>query len=177
MNRTEKEALVEKMHGQFSKGVALVAADFKGMPVEDVNELRKSMRENEIDYFVAKNTLTRLAVKETKFSGIAEALTGVNAIGISYDDPVKLAKMMQKFTEGEKGLTVKFGYLARGEQLLDAKQVDTLSKVPSREELLSKLAFLMSSPYARFATVLNEVMGKFVRTLEAVRADKEAKGA
>ena len=172
MRKNEKENVVTDLHDKFDKAVALVVTDFSGMNVESVNQLRRKMREANTDYVVAKNTLAKLAIGDTSFAQIKDHLKGVSAFGLSYDDPVSLAKVFEDYRKLDENLVVKFGFLARGETFLSEKDVTELSKVPSREVLLSRLARAMMSQHSGLVYALHGVLSKFVRTVDAVRAKK-----
>lgn len=177
MNKQTKNTEVEQLHGRFAKAVAAVVADYQGMDVETVTKLRKQLRAAQVDYFVSKNTLARRAVENTPFAGMSEHLKGINSIGLVYNDPVALAKVFENFAKDEEKLKIRYGFLAQGNKMLSPAEIKILSQLPSREVLLGKLAFLLKSQHTKFVCVLNEVLGKFVRTVDAVRSKKEGQQA
>ncbi len=172
MNREQKKATVERMHGQFAKAIAAVVADFQNMDVESLTKLRRGFRASSLDYFVAKNTLMRLAIEKTDFEPLKEKLQGVNSIGLAYEDPIALAKTINDYCKTDENLQVKFGYLAKGNQFLTAAEIKTLANIPSREVLLARLAYVLKSQHGKLAMVLMAVITKFVRTLAAVQQEK-----
>ena len=172
MNKVEKQEAVKQLHGCFEKAMAVVVADFQGMDVESLTAFRNRFRKVGGEYFVAKNTLARIAVQDTVFEPLKEHFKGVNSVGVTYDDPVALAKVLHDTSKDFDNFNVKFGFLARGEKFLSEGDVAVLASLPSREELLCKLAFLLKSQHSKFVMVLNEVIAKFVRTVDAVRAKK-----
>ena len=173
MDRAKKQEVIDDLHARFEKAQAAVVTDFKGMDVASVTKFRQNCRGLAIDYFVTKNTLARRAVEGTSFEDLKDHLAGVTSVGLTYDDPVALAKAVVDFAKEDENLKVKLGFLTRNQQVLTADEVRVLASVPSREELLTKLAFLLKSQHTNFVRVLNEVMGKFVRAVDQVRVKKE----
>ena len=123
---------------------------------------------------VLKNTLARRAVADTPFAGLADQMVGPLAYGISAD-PVAAAKVLSEFSKENDKLVIKGG--AMPNVVMSSKQVADLAKMPSRQELLATLLGTMQAPVAKFARTLNEVPGKFVRTLAAVQEQKEKTAA
>ena len=172
LTKQDKDQQVQMLHERFKKAVAAVVADYQGMDVETVTKLRKVLRKAHVDYFVSKNTLARKALEKTPFAPLKDHLKGINSIGLTYTDPVTLAKAIQDFAKTEEKLKIRLGYLAQGEKMLTPAEVKVLSELPSREVLLAKLAFLLKSQHSRFVCTLNEVLTKFVRAIAAVQAKK-----
>jgi large subunit ribosomal protein L10 len=139
-----------------------------------MTELRKQARSSGIYLRVLKNTLVRRAVAETPFVALTEKMVGPLAYGIS-SDPVKVAKVLHDFSKQNGKFVIKAG--AMPNFVMSATDVANLAKMPSREELLAKLLGTMQAPIAKFAQTLNEVPGKFVRTVAAVRDQKEKQAA
>ncbi|MHB1354050.1 MAG: 50S ribosomal protein L10 [Thiobacillus sp.] len=170
LNLEEKKAVVAEVAAQVAAAQAVVVAEYRGIAVEDMTQLRVKARKEGVYLRVLKNTLVRRAVADTPFAGIADQLVGPLAYGIS-KDPVAAAKVMHEFSKTNDKFVVKAG--AMPNFLMSPKDVGNLASMPSREELLSKLLGTMQAPIAQFVRTLNEVPTKFVRGLAAVR-DKQA---
>ena len=171
LNIEEKKAVVAEVSGQVAKANAIVVAEYRGLEVGEMTELRAKARSAGIYFRVLKNTLVRRAVAETPYAGLAEHMVGPLAYGIG-SDPVAVAKVLSDFAKSNEKFAIKAGAMA--DQVLTAKDVATLANMPSREELLAKLLGTMQAPVAKFVQTLNEVPAKFVRGLAAVRDQKEA---
>ena len=131
-------------------------------------------RKNGVYLRVLKNSLARRAVADSPFSGLADQMVGPLIYGIS-DDPVAAAKVISDFAKGNDKLVVTGGSLPNS--VIDAAGVKALATMPSREELLAKLMGTMQAPVAQFMRTLNEVPAKFVRTVAAIRDQKEGAAA
>ncbi len=170
LNLEEKKAVVAEVSAQVAGAQTVVVAEYRGITVEDMTQLRAKARKEDVYLPVLKNTLVRRAIVDTPFAGIADQLVGPLAYGIS-KDPVAAAKVMHEFAKGNEKFVVKAG--AMPNFVMSAKDVGNLASMPSREELLAKLLGTMQAPVAQFVRTLNEVPTKFVRGLAAVR-DKQA---
>ena len=171
LNRQEKAAVIEEVAAQVANAQALVIAEYRGLDVASITELRKKARESGVYLRVLRNTLARRAIEGSAFDGINDQLVGPLMYGIS-TDPVSAAKVMADFAKANDKLVLKGGALPNS--LLDQEGVKALASMPSREELLSKLLGTMQAPLTQFVRTLNEVPTKFVRGLAAVRDQKEA---
>lgn len=174
LNLEQKQAVVAEVSAQVAQAQAIVLAEYRSLPVGDMTELRKKARESGVYFRVLKNTLARRAVAETPFKGLADQMVGPLAYGIS-SDPVAAAKVLHEFSKGNERLVIKGG--AMPNVVMSAKDVAALAKMPSRQELLATLLGTMQAPIAKFVRTLNEVPGKFVRTVAAVRDQKEKQAA
>ncbi len=149
---------------------SVVLAEYRGVEVHGMTDLRNKARDNGVYVRVLKNTLARKAVSGTPFEKLAEHMSGPLAYGIS-EDPVAAAKVFTNFAEDNEKLVVKAG--AMPGQVMLALEIKQLASMPSREELLSKLMGTMQAPTSKLVRLLSEVPGSFVRTLSAVRDQKE----
>ena len=178
MKRNEKEELVGTISTIFKENQVAVLVDFKGMTVESVTDLRRKLYGAKTHMRVIKNRMAKIAAKGTPFEPLASEMTNTRALVYS-KDPVAPSKVMSKYAEDNDKFKVISGVLVsstgKGE-ILDAKKIKALGNLPPREELLGKLLFLMKAPQTNLVRTLNEVPGKFVRTLAAVR-DAKAKQA
>jgi len=174
LNLEEKQAVVAEIGAQVAQAQAIVVAEYRGLGVAAMTDLRKKARGSGVYLRVLKNTLARRAVAETPFAGLSDKMVGPLAYGIC-SDPVKVAKVLHKFARSNDKLVIKAGALAN--LVMSAKDVANLASRPSREELLATLLGTMQPAIATFVRTLNEVPGRFVRTLAAVRDQKEKQAA
>jgi large subunit ribosomal protein L10 len=170
----EKKAVVEEVAAQVAGAKAIVLAEYRGLEVGNMTELRRAARRSGVYLRVLKNTLARRAVKDTPFANLADQMVGPLVYGIS-SDPVATAKVMNAFAKGNDKFVIKAGAMPNA--VISAKEVAALASLPSREELLAKLMGTMQAPIAQFVRTLNEVPSKFVRALAAVRDAKEKAAA
>ncbi len=174
LNLEQKQAMVAEVSAQLAQAQAVVLAEYRSLQVGEMTELRRKARGSGVYLRVLKNTLARRAVADTPFKGLAEHMVGPLAYGIS-SDPVAVAKVLQEFAKGNDKLVIKAG--AMPNVVMSAKEVASLAQMPSRQELLGMLLGTMQAPVAKFVRTLNEVPGKFVRTLAAVHDQKEKQAA
>ena len=171
MNRDNKQELVTEMHERLARAKAVFLADFRGMDVGKATTLRNELRGAAVEYKVFKNTLLDRASQGTDMECLSPYLTGPTAIAISYDDPVGAAKVLTKFAKDPQGkFVLKVGVLSG--KLLDVKQIQALSDLPSREVLIAKMLGSMQAPATNFVGVLAALPGSLVRALDAIRAKK-----
>ena len=161
-----KKAVVEEVAAQVAGARAIVLAEYRGLEVGNMTELRRKARRSGVYLRVLKNTLARRAVKDTPFAGLADRMVGPLVYGIS-SDPVATAKVMNEFAKGNEKFVIRAGAMPNA--VISAKEVVALASLPSREELLAQLMGTMQAPVAQFVRTLNQVPSKFVRTLAAVR--------
>ena len=174
LNLEQKQAVVAEVSGELARAQAVILAEYRSIPVRDMTELRKRARGSGVYLRVLKNTLARRAVADTPFKGLSEKMVGPLAYGIS-SDPVAAAKVLQEFAREHEKFVIKAG--AMPDMVMTAREVADLAKLPSRRELLARLVAGMQAPIAKFVRTLNEVPGKFVRTLAAVNHRKEQQAA
>ena len=174
LNREEKAAVVAEVSAEVAKAQAIVVAEYRGLEVGAITALRKQARESGVYLRVLKNTLARRALAGTSFEKLSDNLVGPLIYGVS-SDPVAGAKVLNAFAKDNDKLVLKAG--AMPNTVLDANGVKALAAMPSRDELLAKLLGTMQAPIATFVRTLNEVPGRFVRTMAAVRDQKEQAGA
>ncbi len=174
LNLEQKKAAVAEIGAQVAKAQAIVLAEYRSLPVGQMTALRKKAREAGVYFRVLKNTLVRRAVADTPYKGLAEKMSGPLAYGIS-TDPVVAAKVLHEFAKANDKLVITAG--AMPGTMMTPQQVAALASMPSREELLAKLVGTMQAPVVKFVQTLNEVPGKFVRTLAAVHDEKAKQAA
>ena len=174
LNLEGKKEVVAEFSARLAKAQAIVLAEYRGLPVEKITQLRAKARASGVYLRVLKNTLARRAVQGTPFEGLADQMVGPLAYGVS-DDPVSAAKLLHAYAKENDKLVIKGGAIPG--QVMSAKEVGNLAVLPSREELLAKLMGTMLAPVTTFVQTLNQVPSKFVRTLAAVRDQKEKQAA
>ena len=174
LNLDEKKAVVAEVSAEVAKAQAIIVAEYRGLEVGNMTNLRREARKAGVYLRVLKNTLARRAVEGTPFAGLSEHLVGPLVYGIS-PDPVATAKLLNDFAKSNDKLVIKAGAMPNA--VISAKDVKALATMPSREELLSKLLGTMQAPIAQFVRTLNEVPTRFVRGVAAVRDKKEKEGA
>lgn len=150
-----KQPIVQAIAEDVKGAASVVLVDYRGLTVAQDTELRKQLREAGILYKVCKNTMMRRAFEGTEFAGLDEHLEGPSALAISKDDATAPARILCKFAKDAKALELKAG-VVEGE-VYDANALNELSKIPSRDELLSKLLGSLQSPITNLARVLNQI--------------------
>ncbi|MGE5824272.1 MAG: 50S ribosomal protein L10 [Bacteroidota bacterium] len=174
LNLEQKQSVVAEISAQLANAQAVILAQYRGIGVGSVTDLRSRARKSGVYLRVLKNTLARRAVKGTSFEKLAEQMKGPLMYGIA-EDPVAAAKVLQEFAKENELLVIKGG--AMPNIVMSAQDVKTLASMPPREELLAKLVGTMQAPIAKLVRTMNEVPGKFARTLAAVRDHKEKAAA
>jgi large subunit ribosomal protein L10 len=168
----DKKQIVSEVAAVAAEAHSAVAAEYRGLTVEQMTDLRKKAREGGVYLRVVKNTLARRAVEGTDFECMQEGLTGPLLLAFSQEDPGAAARVIKDFAKEHEKLSVKL--VAISGQLLDASALDRLAKLPTKEQAISMLMALMKAPVEKLARTMNEVPGKLVRTVAAVRDQKQA---
>lgn len=150
--KEQKSQEVSALTDQIGKASNAFLIDFKGITVPQVTELRKQVRQTNSGYVVVKNTLALIALKDSPIVAMKEKFTGPTAIAFNANDAVVLAKALTKFAKDVPAVRFK-GALLNG-QVVGADQIQNIANLPSREELVSKLLFILQSPMRGLATVL-----------------------
>jgi large subunit ribosomal protein L10 len=171
LNLEQKQTVVAEVAKQVAGAQAIILAENRGMAVAAMTQLRARARASGVYFRVVKNTLVRRAVADTPFASLADKMVGPLAYGIGAD-PVAVAKVLNDFAKGNEKFVIAGG--AMPGQLMSAKEISALASLPSREELIAKLLGTMQAPIVKLVRTMNEVPGKFVRTLAAVRDAKAA---
>ena len=153
-----KKPIVAEISENIKDAQSVVLVDYRGLTVEQDTKLRKELRNAGITYKVYKNTMMNFAFKGTDFEQLADQLEGPSAIAISKDDATAPARVIAKFAKTAPALEIKAGVVEG--TLYDAKGMEAVAKIPSREELLSKLLGSIQSPIANFARVMNQLAEK-----------------
>ena len=167
-----KQEKIAHYKEQFEKAKVAVVADYRGLTVEEITELRRNLQNAEADLTVTKNTLCKVAAKGTNFEVISELMEGPTAIAFGFGDEVASAKILAKFIkENKKGEIL--GAVLEG-KVLSADEAKKLASMPSKEELYAKMLGSINSPASGLVCSVNGVMSALVRAIDAVRAQKSA---
>ena len=170
----QKQAMVSEVAAKLQGAQSVIVAEYRGLNVERVTQLRSKARKSGVWLRVLKNTLARRAVKGTPFEKLSEQMVGPLMYGIS-QDPVAGAKVLSEFAKENELFVNKAGAMPNA--VMSAQDIKALSQLPSREELLAKLLGTMQAPVTKLVRTMNEVPSKFVRTLAAYRDSKEKAAA
>jgi large subunit ribosomal protein L10 len=170
MATADKEEKIAELKVILAEAKGLYLADFTGIDVEAVNQLRNKLREADVQYQVIKNRLAIRAADEVGIPGLKEHFTGPTAIAYSNEDPVSPAKILQDFADDGGKMLVKSGYMDG--KILAADEVVAIAKLPSRDELLGKVVGSVQSPLYGFSAVLSGLLRGLVGTLSAIQEQK-----
>ncbi len=172
MPRPEKVAQVQNLKEKFSKAQGLVLVEYQGIPAPEMVRLREFLKERGLEFRVIKNTLARIAALEVGLEGLAEYLRGPNAIVVGYDDPAVPFRAVRELRRDFPQLRVKVG-LFEGETI-PPQEADKIAELPSREELLARLAGAVAGPIRGLAVALSGIIRKLAVVLAEVQKRKEA---
>jgi large subunit ribosomal protein L10 len=167
----DKKAIVAEVNETATSALSLIIADSRGVTVDGMTALRQKARENQVTLRVVRNTLAKRALAGTEYECVNDILSGPSLFGFSMEDPGAAARIFKDFAKANKDFEVKA--LAVSGQMLGADQLDVLAKLPTRDQALSILMSVMKAPVTKLVQTMNEVPGKLVRTLAAVRDQKE----
>ena len=172
LNIEQKKAVVAEVADAASKALAAVAAEYRGLTVDEMTELRVKAREDGVFVKVAKNTLVRRAVEGTEYECMQDSLTGPLLFAFSMDDPGSAARLVKDFSKDHKKLITRL--VAVGGELYDASELERLSSLPTYDQAIAMLMSVMKAPVEKFVRTLAEPHTKMVRTVAAVRDAKQA---
>lgn len=167
----DKKAIVADVNETAANALSLVIADARGVTVGDMDALRKLARENNVCLQVVRNTLAKRAIQGTEFECVNEALVGPSLFGFSMEEPGAAARIFKDFAKTQENFEVKA--LSVGGKLLPASQLDTLAKLPTRDQALGMLVSVMIAPVTKLVRTFNEVPSKVTRVVAAVRDQKK----
>jgi large subunit ribosomal protein L10 len=168
----DKKTVVEEVAAIAAKAHSAVAAEYSGLTVGEMTELRNLAREAGVYIRVVKNTLTRLAVRGTDFECMQEGLTGPLVMAFSMEDPGSAARVINDFSKQHNKLVAKL--VSIGGQLYGISELQRLADLPNRDQAISMLMSVMNAPVTKLVRTLAEPHAKFVRTVAAVKDQKEA---
>ena len=175
MNRDKKTQLISEFSDGIGQASNAFLISFKGITVPQVTELRKQVRETGSDYVVVKNTLALIAVGDSPLTKLKDQFTGETAVAYNSTDAVALAKVLTKFAKDVPTVTFKGAML--GGQIVPAAEIQNIANLPSREELLAKLLYLMQHPIRGLAVVLNGTIRNFAVVLDQIAKQKSGDAA
>ena len=167
----QKQAIVSEVNEAAKTALAAVLSDYRGLTVEEMTDLRAKARESGVYLRVIRNTLAKRAIQGTDYECLNDAFVGPTMLAFSTEDPGSAARLIKDYAKEYEALEVKA--LSIGGELFEASQLDRVAKLPTRHEALAQLMSVMQAPVAKLARTLNEVPGKLVRTLAAVREQKQ----
>jgi large subunit ribosomal protein L10 len=171
LTKDQKREHYEQLRGVLSDATTVFVLANTGLKVNEVNELRSKVRDASASYKVVKNSIVRLAIDGTPMEGLSPYLKGPNALAFTGGDAVVLARVLRDFVKVHPALSLERAYLEG--QIVDADQARAVADLPSREELISKLLYMMQSPIRRLVTALNAPAQKLAQALKQI-AEKQS---
>jgi large subunit ribosomal protein L10 len=171
LQRRDKEALVADLHEKFKGAKAAILTDFTGLNVEQITQLRRTLKKSAVEYKVVKNTLLRRASHDTDIELLAEYFVGPIAIALAYEDPVAPAKILLEFSKTQPALEIKAGMVAGA--VMTPKDIKALATLPSKEVLLAKFLSLFKIVPTRLVQTLNNPIRRLVTVLDGVKRARE----
>jgi large subunit ribosomal protein L10 len=165
-----KKAVVEEVSEVASKAISAVVADYRGLTVNQMTQLRAEARKAGVYLRVVPNTLTKRAFEKTDFACLNDVLVGPLFLALSMQAPSDAARLLKDFTKTYTNLEVKA--LSISGKVLGVDQLDAVASLPTKDEALAKLMYVMKAPVEKFVRTLNEPTSKLVRTFEAVKNSK-----
>ncbi|MFD2112507.1 50S ribosomal protein L10 [Thiorhodococcus fuscus] len=172
LNFAQKEAIVAEVAEVAKSAYSAIGAEYRGLTVEQLTKLRVEARKSGVYVRVVKNTLARRALEDTDFACMRDGLTGPMILAFSQEDPGAAARVVEAFAKEHDKFQVRL--VALGGKLLDPSDIGALAKMPTYDQAVSMLMSVMKAPVQKLAATINEVPGKLVRTIAAIRDAKEA---
>ena len=172
MNLEEKIRITQDLNERFAKAAVVFVTDYKGLDVASINDLRRKLSKEEVEYQVAKNSLLIRASEGTDVALIKETFKGPSAVAMSYGDPVSPAKVLTDLAKEHDAFEIKVGVMDGA--VLDNNQIKALADLPSRDVLLGMFVSALNSVPTGFVRVLAEIPRQFLNVLQAVKDQKEA---
>jgi len=168
----EKRAIVAEVNETAQAALSAVMADYRGVTVDAMTQLRKSARESGVQVRVIRNTLAKRAFEGTELECMNDALTGPCIVAFAMEDPGASARLFKDFAKEQEAFEIKA--LSVGGKLLPAEQIDALAKLPTRDEALALLMAVMQAPVTKLVRTMNDIPGRVTRVVAAVRDQKQA---
>lgn len=172
LNLDQKKAVVAEIAAVAANAYSAIAAEYLGLSVTDMTALRAKAREQNVYLRVVKNTLARRAFEGTDFECMGSAMVGPLVLAFSQEDPGAAARVISAFAKDHDKLVVKL--VSIGGKLLEPRDIKRLADMPTKDQAISMLMSVMKAPIQKLASTLNEVPSKLVRTVAAIRDQKEA---
>lgn len=170
MKREQKAVLIDQLHDELERSQAVFVTDYMGLNVEKITQLRKSIKDAGGTYRVVKNTLLSRAAKDTPADKLDEFLAGPTAIAVALKDPISIAKVLVNFAKDNEKLELQSGML--GKQFLSVDDIQSLAKMPGREELLAKMLGSVNAPVSNFVGVFAAMLRQLLYALSAIEKQK-----
>ena len=168
----QKQQIVAEVNEVAASALSAVVADYRGMTVAQMTEMRAKARESGVYLRVVRNTLAKRAIEGTDYACLDETLVGPSLLAFSTEDPGSAARLLKDYAKDLAALEVKA--LSIGGELISADQIDRVATLPTLDEARAMLMAVMQAPVVKLARTLNEVPGKLVRTVAAIRDQKQA---
>ncbi len=173
MKKEEKEQIVAEVTETVSRSTAMYFTDFSGLTVEQATMLRRELRQSGIEYRVVKNTLIKKALENVKgYDKVYDKLVGPTGVAFAFEDIVAPAKVIDKFIEKHKKLSLKAAVLDK--QVYDGSKLKDLAKLPSKKEMMAGILGCIQSPLAGVPSVMNAVMRDLVSVIGEIEKKKAA---
>jgi len=172
LNLEQKKAIVAEVSDVAGSALSAIAAEYRGLTVDQMTALRREARDNGVYLRVVKNSLARRAVENTEFACMQEGMTGPLILAFSQTDPGAAARVIKDFAKEHKLLDVKL--VSIGGKMLAPSDIDVLATMPTYDQAISMLMAVMKAPVEKLARTIKEVPGKLVRTVAAIKDAKEA---
>ena len=170
MPTEQKTEAIKDLSQQMTEAKSIVLADFTGLDVASVTQLRRSLRSASVDYRVVKNRLAKRAASDAGLASLEEFFNGPTAMAFAREDPLEPVRVLQKFVDGGGKLAIKSGFMDG--QVLAPEQVKDLASLPSRDELIGRVIGAVQSPLYGLASVCSGLLRNLVGVLAAIEADK-----
>ena len=167
----QKQAIVTEVNEVAGDSLSAVAADYRGLTVAEMTDLRAQARASGVYLRVVRNTLARRAVDGTEYECLKDIFVGPTMLAFSRDDPGSAARLLKRYSAEYRALEVKA--LSIGGELLEASELNRVASLPTLDEARAQLMSVLLAPVTKLARTMNEVPSKFVRTLAAVRDKKQ----
>lgn len=174
MQMAQKHAVVERLSTKLSEAKCLYLTDFTGLDVASITELRRRLTEADVEYVVVKNTLARRALAGGRYEELSEHLSGPNAFALAREDVVTAAKILTDFAREKDKPRIRAGAIEG--RVVSIEEIRRIAELPPRDQLLAQVVGYARAPIAGLVYTLNGLLSKFVRTVDALREQKEASG-
>jgi large subunit ribosomal protein L10 len=171
MDRQGKERTVSELQTRFAKATSAVIAEYKGLTVAELNQLRRELREVGAEYHIAKNTLVELAIEGSPYLSLKDVLSGQNGLVFGYGDAIGIAKVVTRYAKEHDKFAIKGG-VSDG-QFLSSAAVEAISQLPSREVLRAQLLGMLSRPAGQFVSLLAEPGARLARLMDSRKSQLE----
>ena len=172
LNLEQKQQIVAEVNEIAAAALSAVVADYRGLTVAQMTDMRVKARESGVYLRVVRNTLAKRAVEGTEYECLDETFVGPTLMAFSQEDPGSAARLLKDYAKEHDALEVKA--LAIGGELISADQIDRVAKLPTLDEARAMLLAVMQAPVVKLARTMNEVPGKLTRTVAAIRDQKQA---